>query len=70
MSYTKYNFKEIENQRWGIYDQDRLLATVSNYEACQSIGQLLSNHNNLSHIETIKATLAYKNAINKSLIIS
>ena len=70
MSYTKYKFKEIEDKKWGIYDRDRLLATVSSYEACQSIGQLLGNHNNLSHVETIKATIAYKQAIDRSLIIN
>ena len=70
MSYVKYKFKEIENEKWGIYDRDRLLATISSYEACQSMGQLLSNNDNLSHLETIKATIAYKQAINKSLIIN
>ena len=68
MSKTPYQFKEIENDRWGIYLEDRLLATVGSYEACESIGLSLSK--NLSYTDTIKATMAYKKALNKSLIIN
>lgn len=63
----KFKFKETEDRRWGIYLEDRLLATVGSYEVCESIGQSLSE--NLSHTDTIKATMAFKKAINKSLII-
>ncbi|MEM7757512.1 MAG: hypothetical protein AAF298_05205 [Cyanobacteria bacterium P01_A01_bin.40] len=67
MSETKYQyqFKETQDQRWAIYLQDRLLATVGNYEACQSINERLNR--NLSYQETIKATITFKKAINKSL---
>ena len=68
MSEAPYQFKEIDNKRWGIYLGDRLLATVGSYEACESIGQSLSS--NLSYTDTIKATMMYKKAINRSLIIN
>ncbi|MDJ0591582.1 MAG: hypothetical protein QNJ72_16555 [Pleurocapsa sp. MO_226.B13] len=67
MSNTAYKFQRTDDKRWGIYLQERLLATVGSYEACQSIGQSLSK--NLSHTDTIKAKIAYKKAIDKSLII-
>ena len=67
MSRIAYKLKETEDQRWGVYLKDRLLATVGSYEACQSIVQSLSR--NLSHTDTLKAAIAYKKAINKSLII-
>ena len=62
-----YKFEEIGDKRWGIYFQDRLLATVGSYEACQSMGQLLSK--NSSHMDSLKAMVAFKKSINKSLII-
>lgn len=68
MSNTSYKFKETQDQRWGIYLQDRLLATVGSYETCQSIGKSLEK--NLSHTDSIKAAIAYKKSINRSLIIS
>lgn len=69
MSDTSYKFKfrETQDRRWGIYLEDRLLATVGSYEVCESIGQSLSE--NSSYTDTIKATMAFKKAINKSLII-
>jgi len=67
MPEQKYKFEQIEDKRWGIYLQDRLLATVGSYEACQSIRQLSSN--NLSYTESKKALITYKKAIDKSLII-
>lgn len=68
MSELPYKFKEIDNKRWGIYLENRLLATVGSYEACESIGKSLSR--NLSYTDTIKAAMTYKKAINKSLIIN
>ena len=62
-----YSFRETDDSRWGIYAGDRLLATVGSYEACQSIGRSLTN--NLSREDFIKATMTYKNSINRSLII-
>lgn len=67
MSQQKYKFEQIEDKKWGIYLQDRLLATVSSYEACQSIRQLSTD--NLSYVELKRAMMTYKKAINKSLII-
>lgn len=72
MSETKinqdYSFKETEDGRWGIYLNERLLATVGSYEACRSIGTSLGH--NLSHTDALKATMAYKKAIDHSLIIN
>lgn len=62
-----YSFKQTEDERWGIYLEDRLLATVGTYEACQSIGRFLGN--DLSREDSLKAAMAFKNSINKSLII-
>lgn len=67
MSGQRYKFEQTEDQKWGIYLQDRLLATVGSYEACQSIRQLSSH--NLSYTESKKAVITYKKAIDKSLII-
>ncbi len=67
MQNTKYKFEQTEDKRWGIYIQDRLLATVGSYQACKSLGQLLSK--NASYAETKKAAIAYKQSINRSLII-
>ena len=64
---SPYNFKQTKNQRWGIYAGDRLLATVGSYEACQSIGKLLTS--NLSHEDLTKAAITFKRSINRSLII-
>ena len=63
----KYKFEQIEDKKWGIYLQGRLLATVGSYEACQSIKQL--SNNNLSYTESKRAVMTYKKAIDKSLII-
>lgn len=65
---TIYEFKETADRRWGIYLQDRLLATVGSYQVCQSIQQSLSN--DISYTDSIKARVIYKKAINRSLIIS
>lgn len=62
-----YEIKEVGNQRWGIYLQGRLLATVGSYEACKSIGESLNKE--ITYADMVKATIAYKKAINKSLII-
>ena len=67
MSKTLYKFQETQNKRWGIYFEGRLLATVGNYEVCQSIGKCLDK--NLSSTDSLKATLAYQKAINSSLTI-
>ena len=68
MSEKIYDFKEIQNKRWGIYLQDRLLATVGSYEACKSIGESLNK--NLTYSDVQKARLAYQKAISRSLIIN
>lgn len=68
MNNKTYKFKETQNNRWGIYFQDRLLATVGSYEICRSIGQYLGE--NLSYTDTLKAAIAYKKAINNSWVIN
>lgn len=62
-----YSFKQTEDRRWGIYMEDRLLATVGSYEACVSISKTLSG--NLSREDLLKAKMAFKGSINRSLII-
>ncbi len=64
---SPYSFKQTQDRRWGIYAGDRLLATVGSYEACQSIGKFLTS--NLSQEDLIRATIAFKKSINRSLII-
>lgn len=68
MSNKLYKFQQTQNNRWGIYLQDRLLATIGSYEACESMGQYLGT--NLSHADVVKAAVAYKKAINRNLTIS
>ncbi|HEY9771221.1 MAG TPA: hypothetical protein V6C71_22455 [Coleofasciculaceae cyanobacterium] len=64
----KYEIKQTENQRWGIYQDNRLLATVGNYEACESIWKYLQKE--VSYPENIKSRLSYRNAIDKNLLIN
>ncbi len=68
MSKLKYQIKQAENQRWGIYQDDRLLATVGSYEACESIWKYLQQE--LSYTENIKSRLSYRNAIDQNLLIN
>jgi hypothetical protein len=68
MSDLKYEIKQAENQRWGIYQGDRLLATVGNYEACESIWKYLQEE--LSYTDNIKSRLSYRNALNKNLLVN
>lgn len=68
MSDLKYEIKQAENQRWGIYQGDRLLATVGSYEACKSIWKYLQKE--LSYTENIKSRLSYRNALNKNLLVN
>ena len=67
MAKNPYSFRQTENKRWGIYLEDRLLATVGSYEACLSIGKSLNE--NLSREDSLKAKMAFKSSINRSLII-
>lgn len=67
MTNKKYKFQKIDDLRWGIYLKDRLLATVGSYEACESMAQILNSR--LSSTETLKAKIAYKQAINQNLSI-
>lgn len=67
MAINPYSFKQTDDHRWGIYIEDRLLATVGSYEACLSIGKTLNG--NLSNEDLLKAKMAFKNSINRSLII-
>lgn len=62
-----YRFEKVNDRRWGIYVQDRLLATIGSYEACKSISESLSS--DMSYPEALKAAIAYKKSINRSLII-
>ncbi len=64
----KYEIKQADNQRWGIYKGDRLLATVGSYEACESIWKYLQSE--LSYTENIKSRISYRNAIDKNLLIN
>ncbi len=63
MSSSQYQIKETQNQRWGIYLQDRLLATIGSYEAGVSLWRYLSE--NLSDKDNSKALLAYNKALAK-----
>ncbi|MEM6612037.1 MAG: hypothetical protein AAF652_07250 [Cyanobacteria bacterium P01_C01_bin.72] len=67
MSSSDYRFQQTEDGRWGIYFQERLLATVGNYDVCKSIKQLRCA--NLSAEDSSKIVIAYKRAIDKSLTI-
>ncbi|MEL6580810.1 MAG: hypothetical protein AAFQ14_13755 [Cyanobacteria bacterium J06621_12] len=67
MSSKAYRFKQTEDGRWGIYLQERLLATVGSYEICQSIEQV--GRAGLSSEDSLKIAIAYKRAINRSLTV-
>lgn len=67
MANTRYEFKEIGNEKWGIYSQERLLATVGSLEACESMAKLLSK--DLSYSDSLKASFTYKKAVNRFLIL-
>lgn len=68
MSKIKYEIKQVDSQRWGIYQATRLLATFGSYEACESIWKHLQKE--LTYTENIKSRLSYRNAINKNLLIN
>lgn len=59
-----YKFQETKDNRWGIYFEDRLLATFGSYEVCQFIGQYLKN--NLSNQDNYKSAIAYQQAISNN----
>lgn len=59
-----YKFQETKDNRWGIYFEDRLLATFGSYEVCQFIGQYLKN--NLSNQDNYKSAIAYQQAISSN----
>ena len=61
MSSEIYEFKQTADNRWGIYFQDRLLATFGSYEICQFMGQYLKN--NLSTQDYQKSAIAYQQVI-------
>ena len=66
---SKANYKiEQMGQRWGIYQDERLLATVGRYEACESIWKYLQKE--LSYTENVKSRISYRNAIDKNLLVN
>lgn len=67
MTQAEYKMREV-GQRWGIYQGERLLATVGSYEACESIWNYLQKE--LSYTENIKSRLSYRNALNKNLLVA
>lgn len=68
MSDKNYKIKQATDQRWGIYQGDKLLATIGSYEACESVWKYLQQE--LSYPDHIKSKLSYRNAINKNLLIN
>ena len=40
-----YYYQELANQRWGIYEEHKLLATIGCYKTCQRIVTLLKASN-------------------------
>lgn len=68
MSNINYEIKQADDQRWGIYQGDRLLATVGSYEACESIWKYLQKE--ISYTDNIKSRLSYRNALNKNLLVN
>lgn len=67
-TFGEYRLEQTDNQRWAIYFQDRLLATIGSYEACQSI--LDSLDKNMSYSDSLKAAVTYKKSIDRSLTFS
>ena len=68
ISKLKYEIKQAEDLRWGIYQGERLLATVGSYEACESMWKYLQQE--LSYTENIKSRLSYRNSLNKNLLVN
>ena len=68
MSDLKYEIKPTDNQRWGIYQGNRLLATVGSYEACESVWKYLQKE--LDYTENVKYRLSYRKAMNQNLLIN
>jgi len=68
MSDLKYEIKQAQDQRWGIYQDNRLLATIGSYEACESVWKYLQTE--LSYTDNIKSRLSYRNSINKNLLVN
>ena len=38
-----YSYKELENKRWGIFINDKLVASIGCVDTCQRIVQFLEN---------------------------
>jgi len=68
MSDIRYEIKQADDQRWGIYQGERLLATIGSYEACESVWKYLQTE--LSYTDNIKSRLSYRNALNKNLLVN
>lgn len=68
MSEINYTIKQAADQRWGIYLDGKLLATIGSYEACESVRKYLQKE--LSYPDHIKSKLSYRNAIDKNLLIN
>ena len=67
MTDPNYRIEKTPDQRWGIYLDERLLATIGSYEACESIWKYLQKE--LSYPENIKSRISYRNSINKHLLM-
>lgn len=67
-SRIEYRIESVGNQKWGIYQDERLLATYGSYEACRSVWNYLQQE--LSYTENVKSRLSYRNAINKNLLVN
>lgn len=68
MSRMNYEIKQSSEQRWGIYQDERLLATVGSYEACESIWKYLQQE--LSYPDNIRSRMSYRNALDRNLLVS
>ena len=42
----RYSTEQLSNRRWGIYANNRLLATIGCYKTCLEILKLLKNQQN------------------------
>ena len=73
-----YYSQELANQRWGIYEEHKLLATIGCYKTCQRIVTLLKASNtrkfcitqDLRPLKETKKTKASKKSRRKAQAIS
>ena len=61
MSEKNYKIKPASDRKWGIYQNEQLLATIGSYDVCESIWRGLQQR--LSNCDNIRSRISNRNAL-------